>query len=178
MEGGMMLNRLLALVLMVIAVPVSATQDKFDLDKLNEKFVRHFEKVLPGWQHKRVEPVDKDENVLIQFWSFGNRKIKVSVLPRSSTAEARDALKSFVGSDPTRESLQVGDESYAWGYGSGSVALRKGRLSIYIAAFADIDSDTDASSLSQEQRFEREKAEIRRLSREFAKHAVDAVDAQ
>lgn len=172
-----MLNRVLILVLMVAALPVSATQGRFDLDKLNEKFVRHFEKVLPGWEHRRVQPADKDENVMIQFWSLGNRKIKISVLPHSSAEAARDALKSFVGSDPKRESLQFGDEGYAWGYGGGSIALRKGRLTIYIRGFADIDSDADARSLSQDQRFDREKAEIKRLSREFAKHAVNAVDA-
>jgi len=40
-----------------------------------------------------------------------------------------------------------------------------------------VDADEDARNLNQEQRFEREKQEMKRLSKEFAKLIVDGIDA-
>jgi len=40
-----------------------------------------------------------------------------------------------------------------------------------------VDADEDARNLNQEQRFEREKQQMKRLSKEFAKLIVDGIDA-
>lgn len=160
----------------LMVLPLTATaQNHPDLDKLDEKFTRHFEKVLPGWKHERVEPVYKDENVLIQFWSAPRRRVKISIMPHKSAQEAAEVLKNSRQLNRVRLT-DLGDESYAGGYGSASINLRKGKFTIYISTYADIDSDVDARTLTQEQRFEREKSEKRRLSLEFAKHAVSVAD--
>jgi hypothetical protein len=165
------------LILVLLAVPsISMAQSHADLDKLDEKFAKYFERVMPGWKHERVEPVYKDENVLIQFWSQGNRKVKISILPHRSAEEARDVLQR--GLQLNRQRLMdFGDEAYSGGYGSANIELRRGRFTIYISTYADVDSDPDARTLNQDQRFDRQKNEMRRLSMEFAKHAVGAIDA-
>ena len=48
---------------------------------------------------------------------------------------------------------------------------------IHFSSRADVDTEADARTLSREQRFEKEKSELRRLSLQFAKHAAEAVDA-
>lgn len=158
-------------------LPLTATaQNNQDLDKLDQKFIKHFERVMPGWKHERVEPVYKNENVLIQFWSVPHRKVKISIIPRKSAQEAREILQRDLQLNRKRLT-DVGDEAFSGGYGDGDIAFRRGRFTVYIRTHADVDSDPDARTLSQPQRFEREKSERRRLSIEFAKHAANAVDA-
>ena len=175
-----MKNRVFAaFFLFTLLIGQIVAQGGSDLDKLDEMFSRYFEKVMPAWKHERVEPIVKTENVLIQFWSFSNRKVKISIIPRKSTEEARDVLHRYAKYESKKEQLtDVGDEAYASGYGFSDVAFRRGRLTIYVRATADVDSDPDARTLSQSERFEREKSEMRRLSREFARHAVKAIDTQ
>lgn len=166
-----------ALVLSVLLFGHTFAQDQADLDRLDQKFTQYFERILPGWRHERVEPVMKTENVLIEFWSFSNRKVKIAVIRHKSADEAREVLQRHAKYTLNREELSdLGDEAHAGGYGSGDVAFRKGNLTIYISTTADVDSDADARVLSQSERFEREKSEMRRLSREFAKHAATAID--
>jgi hypothetical protein len=72
----------------VFAVLLLATfafgQQNWELDRLDEKLVRYFEKEMPDWKHKRVEPIAGSKDVLIQFWSFSNRSAKVSILLHES----------------------------------------------------------------------------------------------
>ena len=72
----------------------------------------------------------------------------------------------------------LGDEAAASGFEGSDLAFRRGRYTVYISSDADVDEDPDARRLSQEQRLEREKSEMRRLSREFAKHVADVLDAR
>ena len=155
----------------------SNAQGQADLDRLDEKLTKHLEKVMPGWTHKRGEPIVKTENVLIQFWYSTNRSIKIAVSPRSSANEARKAIRDFLKSERTEPLNDSGDEAYSWGYAASNIVFRKGRFVAFVSSYAEIDADPDAQTLSQEQRFEKEKTERRRLSIQFAKHAADAVDS-
>lgn len=167
-----------ALVSMAFMISPAAGQGHFDLDRLDEKLSRYFERVMPGWKHERVEPFGNSENVLIQFWSSSNRRVKISVLPHGTGEEAHQALSEFMKSEWNKEPLRdLGDEAHAWGYGMSNVAFRKGRLTVYISTYAEVDSDPDARTLTQAQRFEREKSERRRLSIEFARHAASAINS-
>lgn len=69
-----------------------------------------------------------------------------------------------------------GGDAYSWGYAMSNVTFRRGRYIIYISAYAGVESDPEARSLSPEQKNEREKSEVRRWSREFAKHMATAID--
>lgn len=175
-----MKNRFFSAFVLVTLLSAQAlvAQNQSELDALDEKIKRHFEKTIPGWKHERVEPVMKSENVLIEFWSAGNRKVKVSILPHNSEEEAREVFKRRGQYGLNKEVLKgLGDEAAASGYGGSDLAFRRGKYTIYIRSTADVDADPDARGLTQEQRFEREKSEMRRLSREFAKHVADALDA-
>ena len=165
------------LLCVVLSAPAEALAQS-DLDKLDEKFTRHFEKVMPGWKHERVEPIVPTENVLIQFWSASERKVKISIMPHSSGAEARTALENFVKYERNKETLKdLGDEAYAWGYGFSDLVFRKGRYTIFVSTTADIGARPEERTLSQAERFDVMKSEMRRWSREFGKHAANALDS-
>lgn len=181
------MNRLLfIIVLFCIAAftePVRAwqalTQERTRLiDALDEKIRRDFEEMRPGWKHERVEPIVKTENVLIEFWSMANKKVKISILPHESAEKAHEVFKNFERYSLKKQVLNdLGDEAIGWGYGSADVAFRRGKLTVYISGGVDISADPDFRSLSETQRIEREKSEAARLNREFAKHIVRVLDA-
>lgn len=164
--------------ILILLVSTSLAQERPELDELDQKIQRHFEKASPGWKHERVEPIEGSKNVLIEFWSLGNRNVKISILPHDSSEQAKEVFKEHEKYGVNREVLrELGDEAVGSGYGSSDIALRKGKYTVYIRSTVDVDSDPDARSLTQDQRFEREKSEMRRLSREFAKYVAAALDA-
>lgn len=166
-----------ALLLVAVLICQAFGQGQSDLDRLDKKLSRYFEKAMPGWKHDRVEPLMGSGNVLIQFWSRSNRRVKISVILHQTGSEAREVIERNARYTLNKEALtDLGDEAHAGGYGSADVAFRKGKLTIYISTSADVDSDPDARNLSQEQRFDREKSEMRRLSREFARQTSNAVE--
>ena len=83
-------------------------------DKLDEKLVQYFKKTRPDWKHERVEPITGSENVLIQFWSLSNRKVKVSILLHESVEKARDVMRTHARYAFNLETLTgIGDEAYS-----------------------------------------------------------------
>ena len=162
----------------VFLTPIFA-QDEIDLERLDGKFTRQLEAKLPGWKHERGEPMAGSKNVLIQYWSFSNRKIKITITPQKSAEEAREKMEGFAKNMKGAEELKgFGDQAYSWGYASGNIVFRRGRFAVFVSTYADVDSDADARTMTPSQRGERERAEMKRLSREFAKHLTNAIDGQ
>jgi hypothetical protein len=94
-----------------------------------------------------------------------------------SAEEAKKAMQNFPTIVREAQPLAgVGDEAYVWGYDRRLVHLRRGKTIFDVEAGAQVDSDSDARSLTWSQRRAREKAEGTRLTRELAKHLVDAID--
>lgn len=173
-----MKNRIAAIFVLSTLLVQALAQDQSKLDALDEKVRRDFEVTMPGWKHQRVEPIVKNENVLIEFWSFANRKVKVSILPHESVEKAREVFNNHQRYSFNKEVLNgIGDEALASGFGSADVAFRSGKYTVYLSAVADVDADADARSLSQSERSKREKSEMVRLSRAFARHLARVLDA-
>ena len=175
-----MKDRVLAgFVFLTLVLGQAFAQNSWELNRLDAKLAQHLEKKMREWKHQRGEPIaGSGDNVLIEYWSFSNRKVKVSILLHHSVAEAQQVIQNHARYSFNKETLTgLGDEAYASGYGSSVVGFRRGKFTVYISTTADVDADADAGSLNQEQRFEREKSEMKRLSREFAKHLVNAMDA-
>jgi hypothetical protein len=170
---------LAAFVFLMLLLSYAFAQASAELDRLDEKLTRYFEKTMPDWKHERGEPIaGSGDNVLIEFWSFSNRKVKVSVLLHKSLADAQDVIQNHARYSFNKQTLTaIGDEAYASGYGSSDVAFRRGKFTGYVSTVADVDADADAQTLSQEQRVEWEKSEMQRWSRQFAQHVVSAMDA-
>lgn len=170
---------LCAIVFLALVLGHAFAQDRSELNRLDEKLTQYFESKMPDWKHQRGEPIaGSGDNVLIEFWAFSNRKVKVSILLHKSFEEAQEVMQNHARYSLNKPILTgLGDEAYASGYVSSEVSFRRGKLTVYVSTVADVDADADAQSLNQEQRFEREKSEMQRLSREFAKHVVDALDA-
>jgi hypothetical protein len=158
-------------------VGYAAAQSEPDLDRLDEKLSRHLEMKMPGWKHKRIEPIQGSSGVLIEAWSGPNRGVKIAVSTLKSAEEARRSLQSFV--KDTKEATLLkgfGDEAYVWGFEGSDIVVRRGRHIVYINAGASVDEDPDARALSNSERRAREHSEMKRLTKEFAKHMVDAID--
>lgn len=165
------------LLLGMISAVQAAAQGQLDLDGLDNKLSRHLETKMPGWNHRRGKPITGSVNVLEETWSFPNRNIKVSIVPHDSPAEARAAIREGVKYERQKEALKgLGDEAYAWGYQLANVVFTRGRFNVYVSAGADVFGDSDGRTLSESERHSRQYSEMRRLSREFAKHLVDAMD--
>ena len=163
--------------ILILLVNAGLAQEPDDLDALDQKIRRHFEKALPGWKHERVEPIEGSKNVLIEFWSMPNKKVKVSILSHISVEQAKQGFQDSAKYGVKETVKELGDEVTSWGYGSAVIGFRRGKYTVYIGSGVDIDSDPDARSLTQEQHAEREKSEMRRLSLEFAKYVAEALDA-
>src|SRR2546423_30691 len=75
------MNRQIWLLAIAVALMLghTAAQDQIDLDALDDKLQRHLEKKMPGWQHKRVEPIQGSRSVLIQTWSISNRAERIAL---------------------------------------------------------------------------------------------------
>lgn len=58
------------LILLILFLSQSAAQNESELDLVGQKLSRHLEMKMPGWKHKRGEPIRGSKNVLIEFWSF------------------------------------------------------------------------------------------------------------
>lgn len=166
-----------AAILSLLCLSHAAAQNQADLDRLGDKLSYRLETKMPGWKHKRGEPMFGSKNVIEDFWSRPNRVVKISVILHKSPAEAHETMLGFVKYAREKEQLRgLGDEAYARGDSLSKVAFRRGQFTVYVSTVADVDGDPDARMLTQVERGQREKSEIRRLSREFAKHVADAID--
>jgi len=70
----------------------------------------------------------------------------------------------------------LGDEAYSWGNARANVVFRRDRFIVYVSTTANIDADPDARDLTGSQRTERTRSEMKKLSKQFAKDVVDAID--
>lgn len=164
-------------ILLFLFLAQTAAQNESELDLVGQKLSRQLETKMPGWKHKRGEPIPGSKNVLIEFWSFSNRVVKISIVPYRSAQEAREVLRGFKKYNTQKEELTgLGDDAYGSGYGFSNVTFTKGKFIVYVSTYAEVDSDPDARMLNQMERGNRERAEMRRLSREFGKHLADAID--
>jgi hypothetical protein len=169
-------RRILMPLLMVLALGQALAQEQPDLDRLDEKFRAHLKTRMAGWTYKRGEPIEGSKGVLIQNWFYPNRGVRIAVTEMKSVEAARQALQLIVR-DANGKPLQgLGDEAYIWGFEGSDLEVRRGRYVFDLNAGADVERDPDARTLTPAQKHTRQLAEVKRIIREFAKHAVDATD--
>ena len=168
----------LALWLLGLLVASGVAQDQAELEKIDDKLSRHLAAQMPGWKHKRGEPVEGSSNVVIERWGTSNRAVTISIVPHKTANEAREALINFVKYDRDKQEIDgLGDQAVAWGYGLSNIVLRKGRFNIFVSSYAEVSSEPDARLLAGPEKGERDRLEVGRLSREFARHIMKALDA-
>ena len=122
-----MKNRVLAAFVFLILLGHASAQKTAELNRLDEKLARHLETKMPDWKHERGEPIaGSDDSVLIEFWSFSNRKVKVSILLHDSVEQAQQVIENHARYSFNKETLTgLGDEAYASGYGSSLMAFEE-----------------------------------------------------
>ena len=149
-----------------------------DLDRLDAKLRKHLENKMPGWSYQRVEPMQGSTGILIQVWKMQNRAVRIVAVPKKSAAEARESMANFPRNvKEARPWSEAGDEGYAWGYELRQIHFRRGKIVFDVEVGADVVGDADAMNLTPAERRAREKAEVKKWTKEFANHVVDAVDA-
>lgn len=160
----------------VFSIPAEA-QQQTDLDQVGDKLSRHIAMRMPGWQHKRGTPIQGSKGVIVETWTFPNRVVKISMVQRKSAEDARERLIKFAQEEAdARELKGFGDEAYSWGEEGANIIFRRGKYTVYVTTIADVERDADAPALSREQKRDRRKSEMKRLSKELAKHAAAAID--
>jgi hypothetical protein len=112
----------IAVVLSILVSSYVIGQDKSELDRLDERFSHQLGARLPGWKHERGEAMQGSTNVLIQYWSFENRRVKLAIIQQKSAQEAREKMQ-LVAKDmkDAKELKGFGDEAYSWGYADSRV---------------------------------------------------------
>ena len=110
MKKSIVINLLL---LTVISASAKAQNDP-DLDQLDQKLTRHIETKMPGWTHRRTNPIQGSQGVLINHWQNEHRIVNVSVTRYRSANEARDVMQPFIQYASQKEELKgFGDQAYA-----------------------------------------------------------------
>src|ERR1041385_2983954 len=154
------------------AAPIKGAGEP-DLDQLDVKLKSHIGKNMPGWSYRRIEPIQGSSGVSVDFWFTSNRNVKISTVAYLSAERAKTVLQDFAKYEPNREELKgFGEDAFSWGYGHSNVVFRRGRFIIYVSTYADVASDSDVQSLTREQKNQRERSEMKRLSVECARHAT------
>jgi hypothetical protein len=126
-----------------------------------------------GWKRERVQPIIKGENVLVDVWSFCDRRVKVSILPHVSQAEAVKAIQGFASTTKSKKVLGIGDDAYVWGFGN-QIAMRKGSFTVYVGAVSSLD--TMLPFLESEEKSALLLAELSALNKSFAKQVAFVLD--
>lgn len=164
------------LLLAALGVPVIAQTDA-ELESVDEKLIRHLETKMPGWQHRRVNPIEGSKKVIINHWQTSTRVVTISIVRYDSAVKAQETMQPFIKYMRQKEELKgFGADAYAWGYGLSNIMFRRGRFVISLSAYADVGSDPDGRAISPEQKSERERSEMKRLTEQFAKHVFAAMD--
>jgi hypothetical protein len=126
------------------------------LDRISEVAQKAVETEMPGWKHRRGEPIKGSGDVLVESYSSGDTTIKLSVIPYASEEEAAGRMRSFKGHDAEKLS-DLGDEGHAWEYRRSKFAFKKHKLNIFVSIAAEDMTDKE------------------KIAKQFAKVVADAV---
>jgi hypothetical protein len=147
------------------------------MDRFAEAIERLVQEKHPEWTLKRIEPVYKGEDVIIDQWSSVRVYVRISIVPHSSAAEASDALQKLARDMKAEEgTVGLGEEGYSWGMAGSETAFRKGRFTVYVSAVVNVEDDPEAAALTDDEKSKRKKESQKNLSKEFAKHVAFALD--
>jgi hypothetical protein len=172
------MKRLILLVIVLFGPAIMlVAQEQTELEQTGNKLARDMADRMPGWQHRRGNLIKGSSGVVVEIWTLPNRIVKVSMMKRDSVDDAREKLAKFAQEEGGLHELKgFGDEAYAWGDDGANIVFRRGKYTIYITTIADVDRDSDSSALSPQERHARKASEMKRLSKQVAKEAVDALD--
>lgn len=168
-HGSLMLIAVGLIVASLASVAVG--QGKTEVDRLAETIAKQMEPKLTGWRYRRVEAFQPSSTIVAQSWYTPTRVVSVTVAIRETAEDAKKEIKSFL--EFRREPQELtgfGDEAHATDRDYPTIVMRRGRFVIYISTVAFVDSDPDAQTLSKAELETRNKSEIQRLGKEFAKH--------
>ena len=126
-------SALILVVILILPIPFRAQNLSPDLVDVGAKLDSAFDENMRGWKRERGSPIRPGENVLIEFWTRCDRRVKVSVLTHASDAQANKSIEDFARYYSSKSKLDdIGDLAFTGGYGS-SVAFRRGHWSVFVS---------------------------------------------
>jgi len=129
-----------------------------DLDQISEAVQRAVQEKMPGWKHRRGQPITGSGNVLVESYSSKDATIKLSVIPYDSKEEAEKEIKDLFAKEGAQRRLaDLGDEGCAWGYRGSKFAFRRHNLNVFVSIEADDMTDKE------------------KVAKQFAKVVADAL---
>ncbi len=146
-----------------------------DLQRLAERIERRIEQNHPDWRLERIIPIVPSENVIIDQWQFGDKAIRMSVVPHRSASEAREAIQDFArymrGFEEVRD---LGEGGYWFGANGADLTFIKGRITVYVTIATGLDADLRFAQTREAD----SRSEKRILVRGFADHVAGELDSQ
>jgi hypothetical protein len=187
------MNKLKSLLLALSVVLVSQAAAKGqELDRLADRIKGVVEAAEPDWKCKRgsvFATPNETPNLLLEVCSLHAqlvrrhepirdvivRHVTIHATPFESEEKARQAF--HLNMSNTYQPLKdLGDEAYGWGMDHADIVIRKGRFILFISTVVHVDYDPDAISLSREEKNARVSSERLKLTPQFVKHALAALD--
>ncbi len=112
-----------------------ALDNQSKLDKAAEKIANYLKEKKPEWERSETSPITGSQGLVIAKWAFDERAVSVSILEHKSQKEAEEVIRRFAPKEKDKKPRNLGDEGYMWNI-RGSIAFRKGNLTIYVNAVA------------------------------------------
>src|SRR5947209_6727630 len=100
-----MKNRKFLVLLLLFVIRVDGLAQ--DLNVLEDKLTSYLNTQMPHWKHRRAQPIQGSERTLVEFWSFSNRNVKVTVVPYKSQQDAQEAFRGFLKYQIEKEDLKA-----------------------------------------------------------------------
>lgn len=99
----------------------------------------------PDWKHSSAEPMPGSEDVIVDFWTYEGKVVKVSVIEHKSASDAEQTMGTLISESRGRRGDGLGHEGHVLD-SRGDIAFRKGRLMVYVSAVAKDTNDQPALS--------------------------------
>ena len=119
-----------------------------------------------SWTRERGTPITGSENVLIEIYVSGGRRVTVSIIYYPSEAAAIETMKRSLSDKSSKIITGLGDGAYSWGW-SDSIALRKNNLIAFVSSISDIDYLLPALDVNERNRIKQ--TEESALNKNFAR---------
>lgn len=157
----------IALSLFVSVAVATYTQNTAELTVLADKLASSIQSQKPDWKYQSVQPITGSGDVILQQWTLDNQSIRIAITSYKSAQDAAAAISQLAREgQATERSQSLGDEGITWG--RGVVSFRKRNFTIDVSA-TNTKPTLDLSELNKNA------AEERKLAKEFALMAADAI---
>lgn len=147
-----------------LAPTLLARQDSPELTEAARAVESELVEKMPGWEHRRVTPIEGSKDVIISQWESQGLMIRVSIILHQSEEELRERIKKyksrFKQEDKGKANEEknskifkgdehdLGDEGFSWrDFNFYGTVFKKGRYTVHVNL---IKPEVDETNLTRE----------------------------